>query len=74
MALLDEVFEEHLKTATVFKGTSKTVQNKLLDSMLSVIRERIMEEVKSARFVAIQAEETTDVSAQIGRAACRERG
>ena len=64
VASLDEVFEEHLKTATVFKGTSKTVQNELLDCMLSVIRERIMEEVKSARFVAIQADETTDVSTQ----------
>lgn len=64
VASLDEVFEEHLKTATVFKGTSKTVQNELLDCMLSVIREHIMEEVKSARFVAIQADETTDVSTQ----------
>ena len=33
---LDGVLEEHLKTATVFKGTSKTVQNELLDCMLSV--------------------------------------
>ncbi|KAK0133198.1 hypothetical protein N1851_031417 [Merluccius polli] len=28
--------EEHLENATVFKGTSKTVQNELLDCMLSV--------------------------------------
>ncbi len=61
---LDEVFEEHLRTATVFKGTSKTVQNELLDCMASVIRERIVEEVKAARFVAIQANETTDISTQ----------
>lgn len=64
LASLDEVFEEHWKTATVFKGTSKTVQNELLNCMLSDIREHIMEEVKSARFVAIQADETTDVSTQ----------
>ena len=63
VASLDEVFEEHLRTATVFKGTSKTVQNELLDCMASVIRERIVE-VKSARFVAIQVDETTDVSTQ----------
>ena len=62
IASLDEVFEEHLKTATVFKGTSKTVQNELLDCMAAVIRARIKEEVKSASFVAIQADETTDVS------------
>ena len=64
IASLDEVFEEHLKTATVFKGTSKTVQNELLDCMAAVIRARITEEVKSASFVAIQADETTDVSTQ----------
>ena len=29
--------EGHLKTATVFKGTSKTLQNELLDCMLSVL-------------------------------------
>lgn len=64
VASLDEMFEEHLKNSTVFKGTSKTVQNELLDSMLYVIRERITEEVKSANFIAIQADETTDVSTQ----------
>ena len=31
VAQLDEVFDEHLKNATVFKGTSKTVQNELLE-------------------------------------------
>lgn len=65
VALLDEAFEGHLKkTATVFKGTSKAVQNELLESMLVVIRGHITEEVKSAKFVAIQADETTDVSTQ----------
>ena len=48
-----------LETATVFKGTSKTVQTELLDSMLAVIRGHITEEVKSAKFIAIQADETT---------------
>ena len=32
--------------------------------MLVVVRERIVEEVKSASYVAIQADETTDVSTQ----------
>lgn len=64
VASFDEVFEDNLKTAMVFKGTSKTVQNELLESMLAVIRARITEEVKSAKFVAIQADETTDVSTQ----------
>ncbi|KAK6325060.1 hypothetical protein J4Q44_G00044020 [Coregonus suidteri] len=64
VAQLDEVFDDHLKNAKVFKGTSKTIQNELLECMLAVTREHIVEEVKSANFVAIQADETTDVSTQ----------
>ena len=62
VAQLDEVFGDNLKNATVFKGTSKTVQNELLECMLAVARERIVEEVKSALYLGIQADETTDVS------------
>ena len=62
VASLDVVLQEHLQTATVFKGTSKTVQNELLDCMLSVLREYIIDEIKSADFVSIQADETTDIS------------
>ncbi len=62
VASLDNVLEEHLKTATVFKGTSKTVQNELLDSMLSVVKDYILEEVTAADFIAIQADEMTDDS------------
>ena len=64
MAQLDEVFNEHLKNDTVVKGTSKTVQNELLECMLAVVREHIVEEVKWTNYVAIQADETTDVSTQ----------
>ena len=64
VAKLDDVFDEHLKNATVFKGTSKMVQNELLECMLAVARERIVEEVKSACYLAIQADETMDVSTQ----------
>ncbi|KAI2646079.1 Zinc finger MYM-type protein 1 [Labeo rohita] len=39
VASLDGVLKEHLENATVFKGTSKTVQNELLDCMLSVADE-----------------------------------
>ena len=62
VASLDGVLEEHLKTATVFKGTSKTVQNELLDCMLSVLRDCILEDVKRADYLAIQADETTDTA------------
>ena len=62
MASIDSVLEEHLMNATVFKGTSKTVQNKLLGCMLAVLREHILEEVKNTDYLAIQADETRDIS------------
>ncbi|XP_033977395.1 uncharacterized protein LOC117475359 [Trematomus bernacchii] len=52
LASLDSVLEDHLKTATVFKGTSKTVQNELLDCMLSVCKDYILEENANADTVA----------------------
>ncbi|KAM4678573.1 zinc finger MYM-type protein 1-like isoform 1-T2 [Discoglossus pictus] len=61
---IDSAMEQHLKTATVFKGMSKTVQNELLDCMHEVIKEVIHQELKEAQFVAIQADETTDISAR----------
>ncbi|XP_063747657.1 zinc finger MYM-type protein 1-like [Eleginops maclovinus] len=64
VASLDGVLKEHLESATVFKGTSKTVQNELLDCMLSVVREKIISEVQSSDFLSIQADETTDISTQ----------
>ena len=44
------MLEEPLKTATVFKGTLKTVHKELLDCKLSVVRSYIQEEVKNANF------------------------
>ncbi|KAJ1176306.1 hypothetical protein NDU88_001588 [Pleurodeles waltl] len=54
--------EAHLKSATVFKGTSKTIQNELLDCMLEVTKETIVQQLRSTDYVAIQADDTTDVS------------
>ncbi|XP_063749607.1 zinc finger MYM-type protein 1-like [Eleginops maclovinus] len=62
VASLDSVLEEQLKTATDIKGTSKTVQNELLDCMLAVSKEYILEEVRRANYLAIQVDETTDIS------------
>ncbi|RXN05739.1 zinc finger MYM-type 1-like protein [Labeo rohita] len=64
VASLDGVLKEHLENATVFKGTSKTVQNELLDCMLSVVREQIIQDVQSSDFLSIQADETTDIATQ----------
>ncbi len=62
MAELDQVLAHHLATATVFKGTSKTVQNELLDSMYAVYLDHVKEEIRNAEFVSIQSDETTDVA------------
>ena len=59
---IDAALKEHLDNATVFKGTSKTVQNELLHCMLEVCRENISEEIKNAHYLAVMADETTDVT------------
>ena len=58
------MLKEHLENATVFKGTSKTVQNERLDCMLSVVREHIIKEAQSSAFLSIQADETMDIATQ----------
>ncbi len=57
VASIDGVLKEHLENATVFKGTSKTVQNELL----SVVREHIIQEARSSDFLA---DKTTDIATQ----------
>lgn len=61
---LDKTLSEHLKNATVFKGTSKIIQNEILDCMLEVYREEILCEINKAPFLAVIADETTDVSSK----------
>lgn len=63
-AELDVTLKEHLQNATVFKGTSKTIQNDILQCMLHVCREEISRRVEIADFLSIQCDETTDVSNQ----------
>ncbi len=70
VASLDGVLKEHLENATVFKGTSKTVQNELLDCMLPVVREHLIQEAWSSNFLSIQADETTDIATQCQTCAC----
>ncbi|XP_078529616.1 zinc finger MYM-type protein 1-like [Lissotriton helveticus] len=62
IASIDHVFEEHLSSATVFKGTSKIIQNELLECMLEIVKSTIVQQLKKTDFVAIQADDTTDVA------------
>ena len=58
----DKILEEHLNSFSVAKNTSKTIQNELLDCMLKVYQDQIKNEVSKARYVSVQADETTDIS------------
>ena len=53
---------QHLESATVFKSTSRTVQNELLDIMLKTLQCTNQKEIEQADFVAVIADDTTDVS------------
>ncbi|KAL7405711.1 hypothetical protein ABVT39_006150 [Epinephelus coioides] len=58
----DTRLQRHYDAQLIFKGTSSTVQNELLDCMYEVYRDEIAKQVDKTSFVAIQADETTDVS------------
>ena len=53
--------DAHLRSAIVFKGASKTIQNELLDSILQVCKGQIPDEVKNFEYLVIKNDETTDV-------------
>ncbi len=63
-AALDSVLSKHLDSATIFKGTSKTIQNELLDIMYDVTTWKIKNEVKDAMFLSVISDDTTDISNQ----------
>ena len=52
-AALDSALSQHLESATVFKGTSKTIQNELLDIMYETAKNEINKEINKAKFVAV---------------------
>ena len=57
---LDSSLETHIESSNVFKGTSKTIQNELLESILKVSRDKIKEEVRNVDYVSVMIDETTD--------------
>lgn len=61
-AELDKDLKVHLSQSSVFKGISKTIQNELLETMLQVYHVEVSKEIRKADYVAIIADETTDVS------------
>ena len=61
-AQLDPELQAHLDSSKVFKGVSSHIQNDLISSVAYSLREIIKDEVRMSPFVAILADETTDVS------------
>ena len=62
---VDSIVKEHIENNKVFKGTSKLIQNDLLDCMLEVCHDRIEQELKEASYVSIMADETSDVAEKV---------
>ena len=58
----DPLLSNHLDTATVFSGLSKTIQNDLIKCVADCMTEKIQSEIKESDFIAIMVDETTDVS------------
>ncbi|XP_060846566.1 zinc finger MYM-type protein 1-like [Rhopalosiphum padi] len=58
----EQILKEHFLSNSLFKGTSSDVQNDLIACITDVINTKIMNDLKCANFVSIQADETTDVS------------
>ena len=57
---LDLSLDAHLISATVIKGTSKTIQNHFLDSILQVCKNQIRDKVKNFEYLTIISDDTTD--------------
>lgn len=62
LALRDEKLAHHLKFSTVFSGTSKTIQNELIQCISTVVKNEIKTEINKSTFVSIMLDETVDIS------------
>ncbi|XP_053467751.1 uncharacterized protein LOC128599809 isoform X1 [Ictalurus furcatus] len=58
----DDGLARHLETSSVFSGSSNRIQNDLIDVISDVIRNDIKREINAALFVAVEVDETTDVT------------
>ncbi|CAH2002855.1 unnamed protein product [Acanthoscelides obtectus] len=63
-AELDTTLSEHIKNASIFKETSKEIHNDLPDCILEVCHEAIIKQINRASYLAIIADETTDIAGE----------
>ena len=59
---IDSLLKSHLESNSFFKGTSKTIQNELLQCMLEVSREHIFQEIEESEYISLMADETSDIA------------
>ena len=60
----DCAVRENMENSKASKYTSKLIQNELLECMLEVCQDIIKEEIAQAKYIAVMADESTDVSHQ----------
>ena len=58
----DERISRHLGTSTVFSCLSNRIQNNITEAVAEVIRTDIRKDINKASFVAVEVDETTDVT------------
>ena len=61
---LDKDLKMHFETSKAFSGLSPTIQNEILLCALEIYRKEVISQVRQTNFVAVIADETTDVSVQ----------
>uniref|UniRef100_A0A3Q2Q306 DUF4371 domain-containing protein n=1 Tax=Fundulus heteroclitus TaxID=8078 RepID=A0A3Q2Q306_FUNHE len=58
----DERLAKHLETSATFSGLLNSIQIDLIEAIADVVRSDIKNDVSAARFVAVEVDETTDVT------------
>ena len=58
----DSAIEGHLKTATVWRVYSKTIQNDFISIIAEEVKGMITQEIQRSSFLAIEFDDSTDVS------------
>lgn len=61
IARYDALLGEHLESTTVFSAVSKTIQNDLLSSIATTIKDEVQKEMDAAPFFSWQIDETADI-------------
>ena len=64
-AEFDTTLAEHLGSSTVFSGMSYTIQNEIIESIARVIQDETDTEINMSPFIAVQVDDTSDISTAV---------